>query len=174
MLRELIERAEKENLALAPFVGIGRPGLIRDDGSIDPGGQNLPGTAAVVHNDAVVPGISAVPYMRKKDLQLRDTHHWHQPGQRTFLSPGETSSKPRRRIRVGKSRDECYRAPHQPASGKYCGLQSRLPTHGLFGASGLEVEYAGTRVRKVRGHQLAQSQRPRRVDSELAIHRRPG
>jgi hypothetical protein len=103
MLRELIERAEKENLALAPFVGIGRPGLIRDDGSIDPGGQNLPGTAAVVHNDAVVPGISAVPYMRKKDLQLRDTHHWHQPGQRTFLSPGETSSKPRRRIRVGMS-----------------------------------------------------------------------
>jgi hypothetical protein len=43
MLRELIERAEKDKLALAPFIGIGSPGLIRDDGSIDRGDQNLPG-----------------------------------------------------------------------------------------------------------------------------------
>jgi predicted NBD/HSP70 family sugar kinase len=42
-LRELIERAEKDKLALAPFIGIGCPGLIRDDGSINRGGQNLPG-----------------------------------------------------------------------------------------------------------------------------------
>ena len=43
MLRALIERAAKEGLALAPFVGIGCPGLIRDNGSIERGGQNLPG-----------------------------------------------------------------------------------------------------------------------------------
>jgi hypothetical protein len=89
MLRGLIERAGRDNFALAPFVGIGCPGLIRDDGSIDRGGQNLPGnweaktfnlpdrlrklipsiggheTVAVLHNDAVVQGLSAVPYMRK-------------------------------------------------------------------------------------------------------------
>jgi len=89
MLCELIELAEKDEYALAPFVGIGCPGLIRDDGSIDRGGQNLPGnweaksfnlpdrirelipsigghqTEVVVHNDAVIQGLSAVPYMRK-------------------------------------------------------------------------------------------------------------
>jgi predicted NBD/HSP70 family sugar kinase len=43
MLCELIDLAEKDEYALAPFVGIGCPGLIRDDGSIDRGGQNLPG-----------------------------------------------------------------------------------------------------------------------------------
>src|SRR5215213_4224473 len=42
MLRELIRRAGKERLRLAPYIGIGCPGLIRDDGSIERGGQNLP------------------------------------------------------------------------------------------------------------------------------------
>lgn len=89
MLKPLIERADKAGLALAPFVGIGCPGLIRDDGSIERGGQNLPGnweakkfnlperirelipsiggheTCAVKHNDAVVQGLSEVPYMMK-------------------------------------------------------------------------------------------------------------
>jgi len=72
--------ASAEKFALAPFVGIGCPGLIRDDGSIERGGQNLPGnwesarfnlprilaeaiprivehdSAFVMHNDAVVQG----------------------------------------------------------------------------------------------------------------------
>jgi predicted NBD/HSP70 family sugar kinase len=89
MLRPLIERADKDGLALAPFVGIGCPGLIRDDGSIERGGQNLPGnweakkfnlperirelipaiggheTCVVMHNDAVVQGLSEVPFMMK-------------------------------------------------------------------------------------------------------------
>ncbi len=93
MLRELIKRAESKNLRVAPFVGIGCPGLIREDGSIKRGGQNLPGnwqsknfnlpqrlrelipsidgheTTVVMHNDAVVQGLSEVPLMR-------DVEHW--------------------------------------------------------------------------------------------------
>lgn len=88
MLNELIERARKAKLKLAPFIGIGCPGLIEEDGSIDRGGQNLPGnwessrfnlpqrireaipelanhqTVVVMHNDAVVQGLSEVPFMQ--------------------------------------------------------------------------------------------------------------
>ena len=87
MLEGLIEAAGKEKLKLAPFIGIGCPGKIEQDGSIDRGAQNLPGnwessrfnlpmalhkaipkigdddTAIVVHNDAVVQGLSEVPVM---------------------------------------------------------------------------------------------------------------
>lgn len=88
MLERLIARAKKEGLALAPFIGIGCPGKIEPDGSIDRGAQNLPGnweaakfnlpaslfkaipkigtdeTAIVMHNDAVVQGLSEVPFMQ--------------------------------------------------------------------------------------------------------------
>jgi len=88
MLQRLIARARKEGFALAPFIGIGCPGMIEADGSIDRGAQNLPGnwesqkfnlpaalrkaipkigdddTAIVMHNDAVVQGLSEVPYMQ--------------------------------------------------------------------------------------------------------------
>ena len=87
MLRDLIKAAAKLELRLAPFVGIGCPGLVRKDGSIEKGGQNLPGdwehksfnlpaliTSAIpdiedhkvvvlMHNDAVVQGLSEVPFM---------------------------------------------------------------------------------------------------------------
>ena len=43
MLQAMIKRADKQGLRLAPFIGIGCPGLIREDGSISKGGQNLPG-----------------------------------------------------------------------------------------------------------------------------------
>jgi hypothetical protein len=43
MLRRLIARAGKEGIRLAPFIGIGCPGKIEPDGSIDRGAQNLPG-----------------------------------------------------------------------------------------------------------------------------------
>ena len=43
MLIKLIERAEKEKMKLAPFIGIGCPGLIDESGTILKGGQNLPG-----------------------------------------------------------------------------------------------------------------------------------
>jgi predicted NBD/HSP70 family sugar kinase len=88
MLRKLIARAEKDGLKLAPFIGIGCPGRIEDNGSIDRGAQNLPGnweansfnlparlyeaipkiaehdSAIMMHNDAVVQGLSEVPFMR--------------------------------------------------------------------------------------------------------------
>lgn len=88
MLNELIDEADSEDLAMAPFIGIGCPGLIGEDGSIERGGQNLPGnwessrfnlptslreaiprigdheTAIVMHNDAVVQGLSEAPAMR--------------------------------------------------------------------------------------------------------------
>ena len=43
MLQDLITRADKEGLRLAPFIGIGCPGIIEADGTIDRGAQNLPG-----------------------------------------------------------------------------------------------------------------------------------
>jgi hypothetical protein len=88
MLEKLINAAKKEGLGLAPFIGIGCPGKIEPDGSIDRGAQNLPGnwesnrfnlpgrlaeaiprigeheTAILMHNDAVVQGLSEVPFMR--------------------------------------------------------------------------------------------------------------
>jgi hypothetical protein len=93
MLRNLIKGADKDGLELAPFIGIGCPGVIEPDGSIERGGQNLPGnwehksfnlprllreaipqigghdTVIVMHNDAVVQGLSELPFMQ-------DVDHW--------------------------------------------------------------------------------------------------
>ena len=43
MLENLIAKAKKDGMALAPFIGIGCPGIIDKDGSIERGAQNLPG-----------------------------------------------------------------------------------------------------------------------------------
>jgi hypothetical protein len=88
MLKDLITAAEKENLKLAPFIGISCPGVINKDGSIEKGAQNLPGnwesskfnlpaslveaipqigdhdTAIVMHNDGVAQGLAEVPFMQ--------------------------------------------------------------------------------------------------------------
>jgi len=93
MLEHMIAKAEKEQLALAPLIAIGCPGEIAPDGAINTGAQNLPGnwesarfnlpalmreripaigkheTAVVLHNDAVVQGLSEAPFMR-------DAKHW--------------------------------------------------------------------------------------------------
>jgi hypothetical protein len=93
MLAGLVKAAEKKRIKLAPFIGIGCPGFIEPDGSIDRGAQNLPGnwesksfnlpaalhemvprigdheTSIVLHNDAVVQGLSEIPYMQ-------DVEHW--------------------------------------------------------------------------------------------------
>ena len=93
MLTDLIKRAGKDGLKLAPFIGLGCPGVIRPDGTIERGGQNLPGnwetksfnlpqrlreeipkigehdTVVVMHNDAVVQGLSELPFMQ-------DVKHW--------------------------------------------------------------------------------------------------
>jgi hypothetical protein len=93
MLRKLVKQAEKAELKLAPFVGIACPGIIAADGHIERGGQNLPGnwetskfnlperirellpkigrhaTTVVMHNDAVVQGLSELSHMQ-------DVEHW--------------------------------------------------------------------------------------------------
>ena len=93
MSQKLIARAEGERLRLAPFIGIGCPGHIEPNGAIDRGAQNLPGnwesdsfnlptrlcesipsigrheTMVLMHNDAVVQGLSEVPFMQ-------DVKHW--------------------------------------------------------------------------------------------------
>ena len=93
MLKELIAAADTEGLKLAPFIGIGCPGVINEDGTIEKGAQNLPGNwesskfnlpaslveaiprigehdaAVLMHNDAVAQGLSEVPFMQ-------DVDHW--------------------------------------------------------------------------------------------------
>jgi len=88
MLRDLIAKANKEGFKLAPFIGVACPGVIKTDGSIEKGAQNLPGnwesskfnlpaslveavpqigdhdTAIIMHNDGVVQGLSEVPFMQ--------------------------------------------------------------------------------------------------------------
>jgi predicted NBD/HSP70 family sugar kinase len=88
MLNKLLDRAADDKLKIAPVIGIGCPGVIEADGTIDRGGQNLPGgdwegsdfnlpkeivsaiptigdhhTHVILHNDAVVQGLSQVPFM---------------------------------------------------------------------------------------------------------------
>jgi hypothetical protein len=93
MLERLIKRAGKNQVKLAPFIGVGCPGIIASDGRIERGGQNLPGnwessrfnlpeelrslipkvdghdTLIVLHNDAVVHGLSDLAY-------VQDVEHW--------------------------------------------------------------------------------------------------
>jgi hypothetical protein len=93
MAKEMVEAASAEKLKLAPFFGIGCPGLIDEHGVIRQGGQNLPGNwegegfnlaeelarrlprihghepLFVIHNDAVVQGLSEVP-------EMQDVEHW--------------------------------------------------------------------------------------------------
>ncbi|TCR67317.1 ROK family protein [Bosea sp. BK604] len=93
MLDGEIDKATKAGLRVAPFIGIGCPGLIEPDGTIDRGAQNLPGnwegnrfnlidcvremvprigdheTMVTMHNDAVIQGLSETPFMQ-------DVEHW--------------------------------------------------------------------------------------------------
>ena len=93
MLGAMIREAEAVKLRLAPFMGVGCPGLILENGTIDRGGQNLPGNwedddfnlpeqlraglpridgheiVVLLHNDAVVQGLSEAPFMQ-------DIQHW--------------------------------------------------------------------------------------------------
>jgi predicted NBD/HSP70 family sugar kinase len=88
ILQKLLDAAKDEKLKIAPVIGIGCPGVIEPDGTINRGGQNLPGgdwegekfnlpreiveaiptigdhdTHVIMHNDAVVQGLSQVPFM---------------------------------------------------------------------------------------------------------------
>jgi ROK family len=87
MIGGIVRKAEKAKRKLAPFIGIGCPGIVEPDGGIDRGTQNLPGnwasarfnlperiaealpligkydTQVALHNDAVVQGLSEIPSM---------------------------------------------------------------------------------------------------------------
>ena len=93
MLDRAIAKAPKARIKLAPLIAVGCPGEIAADGSINAGAQNLPGnwessrfnlptlireripairkhdTVVLLHNDAVVQGLSEAPFMR-------DAKHW--------------------------------------------------------------------------------------------------
>jgi predicted NBD/HSP70 family sugar kinase len=90
-LRSLARWAEKHDLRLAPFIGVACPGAIASDGHIERGSDNLPGnwgaghfnlpnrlrealprignhkTMVVMHNDAVVQGLSEMAYVEDVD-----------------------------------------------------------------------------------------------------------
>jgi predicted NBD/HSP70 family sugar kinase len=92
MLARLIRRAG-DKIKVAPFIGVACPGIIAADGQIERGGQNLPGnwessrfnlparlreklpeigdydSWVVIHNDAVVQGLSQLPF-------IEDVEHW--------------------------------------------------------------------------------------------------
>lgn len=93
MTGSLVQRAIDAKLKLAPFMGIGCPGLIDGRGAIVNGGQNLPGNwqedgfnlvsalggrlpridghepVVLIHNDAVIQGLSELP-------QSKDVTRW--------------------------------------------------------------------------------------------------
>ncbi len=131
MLRRLKKRAKKKKLTLVPLVGVACPGVIDENGAILRGGQNLPGnwesesfnlaeeltkalptlggkvTQVVIHNDAVVQGLSEVPYMR-------DIERWGVLtigtglGNACFTNheePGEAQRAPALRDGDGRQRD---------------------------------------------------------------------
>lgn len=88
MLKGQIKQAKKDGLRVAPFIGVGCPGLIEPHGAIERGAQNLPGnwessrfnlvdsiralvpeigeheTQVTMHNDAVIQGLSEMPAMQ--------------------------------------------------------------------------------------------------------------
>jgi hypothetical protein len=85
MLKDLAAWGLKSKFSFAPIIGVGCPGFIKEDGAIEKGAQNLPGnwessrfnlprsireqlpkigdeeTLVVMHNDAVVQGLSELP-----------------------------------------------------------------------------------------------------------------
>ncbi|MFN9470688.1 ROK family protein [Acidovorax sp.] len=91
ILEDLIAYAEKKEIRLAPYIGVACPGLIVEDGSLAGGTQNLPGnwestrfhlprdlcerlphigdgrTQVCLHNDAVVQGLSEMPFTNDVD-----------------------------------------------------------------------------------------------------------
>jgi hypothetical protein len=113
MLKTMIRRATKDKLHLAPFIGIGCPGLIRNDRIIEKGGQNLPGNwehkqfnlphqlrdalptidghapSVLIHNDAVAQGLSEAPFMR--DVEHWGVIHWNRTRKCAVHEPQVTS-----------------------------------------------------------------------------------
>jgi predicted NBD/HSP70 family sugar kinase len=88
-MKKLLKQGRAEGLRMAPFIGVACPGRIAPDGSILRGTQNLPGnwqstqfnlpawlkeaiptigkneTFVIMHNDAVVQGLTEIPFAAK-------------------------------------------------------------------------------------------------------------
>ena len=127
MLKGLAKLAKRDGRKLAPIVGIGCPGLIAYDGHIERGAQNLPGewhrqkfhlptvvrnglgeiagrrVAVIMHNDAVVQGLSE--FSRMRDVRRwgvltigtglgNATYEWRDPGTKKS-TPRERTKKPK-------------------------------------------------------------------------------
>jgi predicted NBD/HSP70 family sugar kinase len=122
MLSRLVKVAERKSFRLAPFIGVGCPGVIAADGSILRGSQNLPGNwsaakfnlakeictrvsvagvepTVVVHNDAVVQGLSEIP-------RMTDVQRWAVLTLGTGLGnarfTNQTAAQPKKRKRSKK------------------------------------------------------------------------
>ena len=115
MLTGLAIEAKTRTLRLAPMVGVGCPGVTRQDGMIERGAHNLPGnwesdnlnlrqairdriphvgeheTMVVMHNDAVVQGLSEIPYMG-------DWQHWGVLTIGTGLGNARFSARPKTKL----------------------------------------------------------------------------
>ena len=126
MLDDLIKRAEKDELKLAPFIGIGCPGVIARTARSSAAARTCRATGkaaasicrsacataipeiddhetvVVMHNDAVVQGLSEVPIMQDVDA-LGRAHHRHGPRQRPLHQ------------QEGRRLAPTSRAPHPPA-----------------------------------------------------------
>ena len=87
LMKRLIKKADAKGLRVAPYLGIACPGLIGPDGSIGSGSEVLPGnwrsphfnlpallskaipsiagqeSIVILHNDAVVQGLSEIPHL---------------------------------------------------------------------------------------------------------------
>ncbi|WP_086066812.1 ROK family protein [Bordetella genomosp. 8] len=131
MLTELIEYARKHRIKLAPWVGVACPGRIRQDGSISRGTQNLPGdwahrdfhlpralckrlpkidgqqTQVMLHNDAVVQGLSQLPY-------VDDVRRWGVLTVGTGVGNARYTMR-RRRADTAPEANEPVKAPARPA-----------------------------------------------------------
>jgi hypothetical protein len=127
MLQELIDWSRKNKVALAPLIGIGCPGVIHEDGSIARGAQNLPGnwessrfnlpaslregipkigeheTIAVMHNDAVVQGLSELP-------NVKDRTHWGVLTIGTGLGNARFTNRHEGKSRNGKGKEDKEKA----------------------------------------------------------------
>jgi len=123
MLTELIDWSGKHKFALAPLIGIGCPGVIHEDGSIARGAQNLPGnwessrfnlpaslreaipsigeheTVVVMHNDAVVQGLSELPNVKQRT-------HWGVLTIGTGLGNARFTNRHEASGRNGKGKEE--------------------------------------------------------------------
>ncbi len=111
MLRESLEMGEKRKLKIAPLIGVGVPGTVLEDGGLEGGVLNLPGdwkspdfhlparirtmiheiggeqTQVIMHNDAVVQGLSEAPFMSDVEHWARADHR-HRTRQRAVQRQG--------------------------------------------------------------------------------------